>query len=891
MGRLIGRIPRRPWLWLIRTIGMLVPKRLRADWRQEWEAELRYRESVLTDWDHLTWRTKLDLLWHSAGAFADALWLQPKRWEDEVLQDLRFGMRTLLQNPGFSAVIVLTVALGIGANAALFSVVNGVLLNPLPYPQPEQLVSLHQRRPNTSTGAISYPNFLDWENSNQTFSAMAMQRPFSASLIADGSAEQVAGRRVTANYFAVLGIEPLRGRTFSRDEDERGAAPVVMISSGLWERKFGAESHVAGKSLTLDGMNYTIAGVLPAAFGLYPGTDVYVPLGSWNNMGLQDRGAGLGFQGIGRLKPGVSLAQAQADLDRVAQNLAAAHPEVNRNIGATVMPLKDRLVGDVGPILWMLLGAVGFVLLIACVNVSNLLLARSTGRARELAVRAALGAGPWRLLRQMLTESMLLALVGGVLGLLLASWGTRAALAALPTALPRTDEVGVDVRVLLFTFAVSLLTAVLSGLTPTLKASRAHLSESLKKGGRGGSGAHHRAHGILVTVEMALALVLLIGAGLMIRSVNVLWNVDLGFRPDNVVAFEVSFPPSMRKDSDATRTAKLRELSEMLGSMPGVQAASFLLGSEPLQAIESVSFWLEGEPRPASTSEMPMALMYRVEPGYLGAMGIPLQRGRFFTAQDEIGTPLVVVIDDVFARKYFPNTDPVGKRIRSGDGKNSSTIVGVVGHVKQAKVDADDRQPLQPQLYLPFRQMTGGISEVDVVLRADGAVGKGAALFDSIRRVVQRQHSHNVIYRMQTMNGVIAASLAMRRFATILLSAFAVAALSLASIGLYGVISYLVGQRTHELGIRRALGAERRDVVGLILNHAMKMVLGGVVLGLLAAVGLTRLLSNLIYGVSTTDATTFIAVTSLLAAVALVSCFVPAWRATKVDPLSALSHE
>ena len=887
----MGGIPQNPWLWLIRAIGILVPKRLRAEWRQEWEAELRYRESVLADWDHLTWRSKLELLWQSAGAFADALWLQPKRWEEEVFQDLRFGARTAVQNPGFSAVIVLTLALGIGANAALFSVVNGVLLNPLPYPQPEQLVSLHQRRPNTATGTISYPNFLDWEKSNQTFSAMAMQRPFSASLIADGSAEQVAGRRVTANFFAVLGIEPSRGRNFSQDDDGRGAAPVVMISSGLWQRKFGAAEDVTGRSLALDDMNYTIAGVLPAAFGLYPGTDVYVPLGSWNNTGLQNRGAGLGFQGIGRLKPGVSLAQAQSDLDRVTQNLAAAYPEVNRNNGATIMPLKDRLVGRVGPILWMLLGAVGFVLLIACVNVSNLLLARSTGRAREFAVRAALGAGPWRLLRQVLTESTLLALVGGALGLLLAGWGTRAAIAALPTALPRTDEIGVDVRVLLFAFAVSLLTALISGLTPTLKASREQFSEALKKGGRGGSGAHHRAHGVLVTVEIALALVLLIGAGLMIRSVSVLWNADLGFRTDNVVAFEISFPPSLRKDSAATRTAKLRELSEMLSSMPGVRAASFLLGSEPLQAVESVSFWRDGEPRPASTSEMPMALMYRVEHGYLGVMGIPLQRGRFFTDQDEIGTPLVVVIDDVFANTYFPNTDPVGKRIRSGDGENPATIVGVVGHVKQASIDTDDSQALQPQLYLPFRQMTGGISEVDVVLRVDAAVGEGAALFDSIRRVVQRQHPHNVLYRTQTMNDVIAASLATRRFSMILLNVFAVAALLLGSVGLYGVISCLVGQRTHEFGIRRALGAQRRDVVAVVLNHGMKMVLGGVVLGLLAALGLTGLLSNLIYGVGRTDTTTFIAVTLLLAAVALLACLVPAWRATRIDPLSALSHE
>jgi predicted permease len=882
---------RHPWLSLIRLIGVLVPRRLRSDWRQEWEAELRYREAVLEDWDQLNRRTKLDLLWRSAGAFADALWLQPKRWEDEMFQDLRFGVRTLVKSPGFTAVIVLTLALGIGVNAALFSVVNGVLLNPLPFPRPEQLVSLHQSKPQTPLGSISYPNFLDLEKENQTFSSMAIQRPFSGSLITDGYAEQVAGRRVTANFFRVLGVEPTLGRNFTRDEDERGAAPVLWISSGLWQRKFDSTMDVAGKSLTLDGRLYSIAGVLPASFDLFPGTDVYVPLGSWNNPGLQERSAGLAFQGIGRIKPGVTFAQAQADLDRVMRNLADAYPETNRGNGAILIPLKDRLVGDVKPILWMLLGAVGFVLLIACVNVSNLLLVRSTGRAREFTVRAALGAGRFRLLRQMLVESTLLALIGGALGLVLAAWGTRAALAVLPSALPRMSEIGVDFRVLLFTLAVSLMTAVLSGLTPTLRPLREQVSEALKRGGRGASGMRHRAHSVLVTVEVALALVLLIGAGLMIRSMSALWSMDLGFRPDNVVAFEIAFPPSMRNDDVDTRTAKIRELSEMLRSLPGVRAVSFTAGSKPLQGTDILSFWLDGEPRPTNASEMRTALMYRVEPGYLTAMDIPLRRGRFFTAQDELQTQRVLVIDDVFARAHFPNADPIGRRIRLGDSLDPLTIVGVVGHIKQSRIDSDDAQSLQPQLYLPFRQMSGGISEVDVVLRTERSSEDGAALFESIRRVVQRQHGHNVIYGTQTMNEVIAGSLARRRFSMILLNSFAISALLLASIGIYGVISYLVGQRTHEIGVRRALGAQPGDVLGLILSHGMKMVVCGVVLGLFAALGLTRLLSNLLYGVRATDIATFTAVAFLLAVVAFLACLLPAWRATKVNPLTALSHE
>ncbi len=868
------------WRWLIRVIGGLVPKRLRADWRQEWQAELRHRERVLADWDQLNWRTRLGLTWHSLGAFVDALWLQPKRWEDETWHDLRYGVRTIRQHPGFSAVVILTLALGIGANAGLFSVVNGVVLKPLPYPDSDQLVALHQRNPDAPAASISYPNFLDWQRDNRTFSAMALQRSFSAHLIAAGSAEQVSGRRVTANLFTVLGVAPALGHNFAPEDDAPGAAPVVMISAGLWQRRLGGAPDVPGQRLMLDNVSYVIAGVLPATFRLFPGTDVYVPLGSWTNRGLQDRSAGLGFRGIGRLKAATTVAAAQSDLDRVAQQLASAYPAANRASGATVVPLKDQVVGNVRPILWMLLGAVGFVLLIGCVNVSNLLLARSTGRAREFAVRTALGATPSRLVRQSLTESLLLSLAGGALGLAIAAWGTRAAVAALPAALPRTDEIGLDVRVLLFAFAVSVLTALLSGLAPMLKTSPAYLSEALKKGGRGGSGARHRAHGVLVMLEMALALVLLIGAGLMMRSLGALWNVDLGFRPDGVVKFEVGFAPG---------PARLRELSEMLGAMPGVRAVSFVMGSEPLQGIENVAFWLDGEPMPARAGDMRAALWSRVEPGYWTAMGIPLQQGRVFTDRDDTTAESVAVVDDNFARQYFPNGDAVGKRLRFRDSA-IVTIVGVVGHVRQSGLDAGLIRSAEPQLYLPFRQMVGGISEVDVVLRTDDAAAPGT-VFESIRHVVQRQHRHNVVYRTETMTEVIAGSLAARRFLMILLNVFAATALLLASIGLYGVISYLVAQRTHELGLRRALGAQRRDLVALVLSHGMKMVLGGVVLGGLAALSVTRLLSSLLYGVSATDLTTFAGIAVLLVAVALLACLIPAWRATKADPLIALRHE
>ena len=813
-----------------------------------------------------------------------------------MFQDLRLGLRMLLKNPGFTVVVVATLALGIGANVALFSVVNGVLLNPLPFPQADQLVTLDQSKPNFETGAIPYPNFRDWQKENQTFSAMAISRGYGFSLIGTGETERINARFVSADFFSVLGVKPALGRTFLSGEDENGAAPVALISENLWQRKFGAAPDVLQKGITLDDKSYAIVGVIPASLKLFRDVDVYVPIGQWSNPGLRNRGVALGLHGIGRLKPGVTIEQGEADLNRVMGNLAVAYPATNKGNGAKVGSLKERMVGGIGATLWMLLGAVGFVLLIACVNVSNLLLARSTGRGREFAIRAALGAGRWRLLRQSIIESLVLALTGGAFGLVVASWGTHAALAVLPTTLPRAAEVGLDARVLIFTVAISLLTGILSGLVPALRTSRWHLSETLKEGGRGSSSERGRAQGVLVAVEMALALVLLIGAGLMIRSLSALWNVDPGFRADNVLTFGLNLSPSMQTASPQAIRATLRELSDRIGATPGVQAASFSWGASPLQSEDDLFFWIEDQPKPASQSEMNMALVYIVEPGYLTAMGIPLKQGRFFTDQDDERSPNLVVIDEIFARKYFGGADPVGKRIHLAGDKESSQIVGVVGHVKQWGLDADDKQALQAQLYQPFRALEddsiSGASGVGVVTRFAGTSREvRPEVLDSIRRVVQSQNKQNVISRSQTMNEVIAASLAQRRFSMILLDAFAVVALLLASLGLYGVISYLVGQRTHELGIRLALGAQGKDVLRLVLNHGMKMALGGVALGLVAAFGLTRLLSKMLYGVSPTDPATFMVIALLLTAVALLACFVPAPRATKVDPLVALRYE
>jgi predicted permease len=816
---------------------------------------------------------------------------------ETLFQDLRYGLRMLGKSLGFTAVAVVTLALGIGANTALFSVINGVLLSPLPFPEPDQLVTLHENKPNFEGGSVSYPNFRDWQKDNHTFSALATGRVYTFSLTGIGEPEQVGAEFISSDFFSVLGVKPVIGRTFVQDEERVGAGPVALISAGLWQRKFSAAPDILGKSITLDARDYTIVGVIPANFHLLiPGfrdTDVYAPVGQWGNPLLLQRGAGLGFHGIGRLKPGVTIEQARADMDGVTRNLASAFPDSDKGITAKITPLKQQMVGGVRPLLLVLLAAVGFVLLIACVNVANLLLARSTSRTREFAVRAALGASQGRVVRQLLTESVLLALVGGGLGLLLASWGTRAALGVLPAALPRAEEVGIDPRVLLFTVGISLLVGVLFGLTPALKTSQPDLHETLKQGGRGASGSRHHAQGVFVVVEMALALVLLIGAGLTIRSLTKLWSVDPGFSPHGVLTFGFSLPPSMMNATpDAIRTA-FREFDDKVASIPGVQAVSQTWGAIPLSGDDEQLFWLEGQPKPTNENEMNWAIDYIVEPDYLKAMGIPLLRGRFFTRQDNERSPLVVVVDEVFAQKYFPGQNPVGKRININRFTQLAEIVGVVGHVKQWGLATDDQQSLRSGLYIPCMQMPNAFiamapSGSSVVVRASRA---SAGLLDSIRHMSEHMSNQQVIFGAQSMDSVISDSVASQRFSMILLAVFAVLALVLAGVGIYGVISYAVGQRAREIGIRMALGAQPRDILRLILGRGGRLAGLGVAVGLAAALGLTRFIASMLYGVGTTDPLTFATVAGLLTLVALAACYVPARRATKVDPMVALRYE
>ncbi len=819
------------------------------------------------------------------------------RFINELMQDLRYGFRQLRRNPGFTVVAVLTLALGIGANTAIFSVVNGVLLSPLPYPHPDRLVALYSRTAQFSNSSISYPNFLDWARDNHSFSAMAAYREDNFTLTGAGEPERVSAEFVSASFFPLLGVEPALGRSFTRQEDQLGAAPVVILSGGFWKRKFGTSRDILGKAITLNGTPYTVVGVLPATF-YYSGnnfqrSDVYVPIGQTSDSIFRDRRASMGTNAVGRLKPGVTFQQARADMDGLAGHLAEEYPVADKGTGITLIPLKQNAVDPFGHLqayLVLLLVAVGFVLLIACVNVANLMLARSTGRAREFAIRIALGAGRRRVIRQLLTESVVLALAGGALGILVATWGLQAALKVLPQALPRVQEVHLDARVLLFTLAASVLTGLLFGLAPALKTSAADTQETLKEGGRGASAAHHRTQSAFVVAEVALALVLLVGAGLMIRSLAALWSVNPGFDPHHVLSFRAGFPTL--KSPDKIR-ATWREIRDNLEAIPGVQAASVMLGSMPMGGDSELPLWLEGEPKPASTSQMKVSLFYLVQPDYLKVMRVPLLRGRFLTSSDTKHSPFVIVIDERFAKLYFPGQNPIGKRVNFDIMNGTAEIVGVVGHVKQWGLDEGAAPPIAAQLYMSPYQLPDKFvpliaSNLGILVRTKGSP---LAQIGSVRRALHKINSESAVYSTESMDSRLSNSLSSRRFSMILMGIFAGLALVMASIGIYGVISYLTSQRTHEIGIRMALGAERKDVLRLVLGRGLRLALIGIGIGLVGALVLTRFLTSLLFGVKPADPLTFTAVSLILIAVALLACLIPARRAAKVDPIMALRYE
>jgi predicted permease len=823
-------------------------------------------------------------------------------------QDLRYGVRVLAKSPGFSLIAILTLALGIGANTAIFSVVNGVLLNPLPFHHPDQLVSMFQEIPNFKNGSISYPNFTDWRRMNTTFAGMAAYRSVGFNLSGNGEPERLHGEMISAGFFEILGVNPLMGRTFSLEEDRLGANPTVMITEGLWRRKFGSRKDIIGQRLVLDDVGRTIVGVVPSSFHLRiqnfqrggPMNEVYLPVGEYNEPKFYaERRAGWGLDGIGRLKPGVTLEQSRQDMDRVSRDLAAAYPDIDSDRKANILSLKDEMVGNMRPILLILLGAVGFVLLISCVNVANLLLARSTARQNEFAIRIALGAGQQRVIRQLLTESLLLALVGGALGLLVAKFGTTAALAAVPRTLPRSEDIGLDPRVLLFTLAISILAGIVFGLAPAWKAVRGSVGGTLSESGRAVAGGRGSAQSVFVIGEMAMALVLLIGAGLMIRTLFHLWGLDPGFNAKNVMTFALSGPSSYKGQSPDAIRAAYRQIHDKLASAPGIEAASFSWGAHPMGSDDEEFFWFMDKPMPTHQTDLAMAVEYVVEPDYLKVMQIPVKRGRFFNAADNEHAPAVVVIDETLAAKYFPDRDPIGQYLNFNtnpadpDKIPNPQIIGIVGHVNQWGLDSDGPDALHAQVYLPLAQIP------DKEIQRNGLGGDvftrqqahGSANLATLRSRILEYNSELVVHNPEDMEKTVADSISSKRFTMTLLGVFALLALLLASIGIYGVLSYMVGQRTKEIGVRMALGAQKLDVLRMVLKDGARMTLAGIIVGLVGALGLTRLMRTMLYGVRPTDPLTFVSVAALLGAIALLACYFPARRAMKVDPMEALRHQ
>jgi len=814
-------------------------------------------------------------------------------WLQDLLQDIHYGLRILRKSPGFTTIAILTLALGIGANTAIFSVVQGVLLAPLPYSEPERLVMAWQYNLALKHPiSVSYPDFLDWQRGARSFQQMAAYDSQDRNLTAPGTPEHVNGEEISSGFLGMLGIKPILGREFSPDEDKHGGAPVVLISNRLWKNRFAGSSEALGKSVTLDGVDYTIAGVLPADFRLLgDDADVYTPIGQGDPLIYGDRTIHPVLC-VARLKPGTTIAQSEAEMGAIQAQLDQLYPSADRGLGANLKPLKHEFVADVSGTLLLLLGAVGIVLLIACANVANLLLARSAARTREFAIRSALGASGARIVRQLVTESVLLSLAGGTLGLLLAKWGVRPVLAALPGNLPRSENIGMNLSVLLFALGVSVVVGILFGLAPALQSAQTDLQAALKAGGRGSTSPHQRAQSSLVIVQVALTLVLLVGAGLLFRTIRRLWEVNPGFDARHLIAFNVGLSPSANKNVASMRTA-YQQLIERIRNIPGVTAAELTI-LYPLSEQQNIGPFLAGSHQPASSAEAPRALFYWTGPDYLRTMEIPLLQGRYFTAADTASSQPVVLIDSVLARAYFPDMDPVGQAMTIPHW-GPVRIIGVVGHVQHWGLDERDAYT-QNQIYASLNQLQGDWAPL-FYRRLTVVVSTpldAAAVMPAIKAAVYGASGDQTIYGVQVIQQSLARSLSSQRFPLILLGVFAGLALLLASIGIYGVISYSVIRRVHEIGIRMALGAERRDVFRMVIEQGLRLALSGVAIGAAAALILARLLSSfshLLYGVGTGDPATFMAVSAVLIGVAILACYIPARRAMRVDPMVALRCE
>ncbi len=944
----------KPHLRLIALIGVIVPRRLRADWRQEWESELQYRETQLTQWDKLDRRAKLALLWHSLGAFADALWLQPRRMEDEMFQDLRFGARMLLKSRAFTIAAILSLAIGIGANTALFSVVNAVLWRPLPYPGAERLA----RVGDWNTAA----EFAALKETQRVFDGLAAWSARDFMLTRRGAPAHLKGQRITPELLPMLGVTPQAGRAFVAEEFNPGSDQVALISDRLWRARFGADPQIIGQEVTLDDRPYTVVGVTPPRFDFFPQADLLTPL-AFTAEDLRQEGY-YNFGIIARLKPGTTLEHAQQAVTLIARGF-----EAQREV--SVQPLRELLVKDFRMTLLALWGVVGFVLLIACANVANLMLARAANRQKELAIRAAIGARRARLMRQMLTESILVALAGGALGLLCAYIGVQALLGANPailpqlsgsaamTTIPRLGEVAINGWVMAFSLGLTLLTGLLFGLAPALQFSRPDLNHALKEGSAVSArgfrfGLRRGTQSLLVVGEVALALALLVGAGLLIRSLWRLQQIDPGFQPDRLLTLQLEFP-DFRYRSDAQVMTFVTQLSERLAAAPGVESVA-MADSLPLSNVGSVgTITIEGKadlrgkpddlpgsfpppppppPGPAGAFIGPSAFFSRVSPGYFRTLGIPLRQGREFGPHDIRSSLPVAIINEAMARRYWPGENPLGRRLKSDGIGEWRTVVGVVGNVKRFALED---QP-GPEFYIPLLQPiedSGGKQETQASAGANpkasaktvekekpgksaasdgdsmsmvmgstadqrlasyislvvGATGRPEALADAVQQTVWSLDRDQPILQLGTMQARLDEVYAPRRFNMLLFGVFALVALVLAAAGLYGTLAYMVAQRTHEIGVRLALGAQTRDVLWLIIRQGLALTLIGVALGLGAALALTRVLQNLLYEVSATDPVTFAGIALLLVSVAFIASYIPARKATKVDPLVALRHE
>jgi len=798
-----------------------------------------------------------------------------------MFSDLRYAFRQLVKNPGFASVAILTLALGIGACTAIFSVVNGVLLRPLDFPQPDRIVVIRETNlPQFPEFSVSPPNYLDWAKQTKSWQYLAAYSGAQVNLTGEGEPQRLVSVKATAHYFDVYQIKPVLGRTFIPEEDAPGKDHVVVLSHAFWQRVFGSEPNVLGRAIQLNGEPYTVIGVAPPHFGEASKVDTWVPMGFKPDETAADARGGHYLNVVGRLRASVNIASARAELELLAAQLARQYPDSNLGWGVTMSPILDYSVRDVRPILYTLLGGVGCVLLIACANIANLLLARATARHRELSIRTALGASRARLVRQLLTESILLGLAGGAAGLLLARYGLDLLLALAPSNLPRTNDIHLDASVLIFSLALSALTGVIFGIAPALLAAHTDVQEGLKQGARGSTDGRGRLRGALVVVEVAFALVLLGGAGLLARSFMRLTHVDPGFAPEHATVLRLALPEKKYEKSEQ-QLAFADALLSRLRVLPGVQAAG-LTHSLPLISDWVLGFKIEGRPevRPA---DLPNTNYYSVTPDYFPAMGIRLIRGRLFNQHDDARAPRVAIINETLARQFFPNEDPIGKRILVTNGPDVwRQIVGIVGDIKQYGVDKETTsQTYEPYAQYPFRSL-------NVVLRTSDS---GSVLAGALRPAVYAIDKDQPVGAIQPLEEILGATIAKQRFAMLLLIVFSSVALVIAAVGIYGVMAYSVVQRTGEFGIRMALGAQRSDVLRLVLSYAGKLVSLGLVIGLGATFAASRLMGSMLFQTNVHDPLTFSLTTLLLAAVAIAACLLPARRATRVNPIEALRTE